>query len=135
MNLLLLIISFLFSGLTLIPFQALIKMGLARYEVIYMLGIGGGALLANLISYAIRRHGMRWIDITIGVIMGAACAVTLLTLLQALEHMNGIVAFPIRSCGNIALTALISYAVWREKITPRQLAGIFCAILSIYLLI
>lgn len=135
MSLFMLIVAFTFTGLIQISNQALSKMGLSEYADIYMLGLWVGGLALGLIFKAASQYRAEAKDVTIGTIMGILSAAALFTLLVALRDVSAVVAFPVRSCGNIALTAGISYVAWREQITALQWTGIACAVAAIYLLV
>lgn len=135
MSLLLLAISFVFSGLNLVSNKALAELNLGAYRELYCLGFWGSGALLSWALYGLTRHRMRYRDAALGLVMGVAGAFSLLTLLAALETVEGVVAFPVRSSGNIALTAAVSYVAWRERLTPLQWTGVACAISAIYLLV
>lgn len=135
MSLFLLAVAFVFSGVNAILSQALIEMGLVRYLNFYMVALYGSGVVLSLIVCVITRHRIGAKDIAVGLFMGLTSAVTILTLMLALKGMDGVVAFSVRSCGNIALTAGFSLMIWRERISLSQWAGIACAVAAIYLLL
>jgi len=135
MSLLLLVIAFVLTGVGNISNKALGEMGLSAYRDLYALGFWGMGALLGLIQFAVSRHRMHREDAVIGILMGASGAVMLLAFITSLNTIPGVVAFPGRSCGNIALTAIASYALWRERISITQRLGIACAVVCIYLLV
>jgi len=135
MSLLLLIISFMFTGFNSISNRALVAFGLGDYRALYCLGFWGGGVILGFIILAIKRHEFRKKDAFLGIVMGATGATAMVFLLMSLQTVKGVVVFPVRSCGNVSLTAAISYFLWREKVTPRQWLGIACGVLVIYLLL
>ncbi len=134
-SLLLLFAAFVFTGLNSISNKAIHPLGLDRYMGLYGLGFWGTGLVLGAINAAVSKHGTRRIDAGIGILMGASGAVSMVLLLLALKTVPGVVAFPIRSCGNTSLTAVVSFIAWRERVTPRQWLGIICGLAAIYLLV
>jgi len=135
MHLFLLAVAFVLSGANQITNKALIELGLQRHANLYMLGFWGTGIVIGLIVRAVTRHPMRAKDAALGAFMGAAGAVGMITLISALKCASGVVVFPVRSCGNIALTAGLSYGIWREKLTVLQWLGIACAVAAICFLV
>lgn len=110
-------------------------MGLGGYSSLYMIGFWGCGIPIGLAIKQIQPYSQRKADVLMGLSMGISGAIAMLALMQALSYMSAVVIFPVRSCGNTALTALLSYAIWREDITGLQWLGIICAIVSIYFLV
>lgn len=135
MSLLLLIAAFLFTGVTGISNAALGPMHLNGYIGVYSLGFWATGVVMGLVTLASARHHVGKRDVTIGTVMGLAGAVAMVLLLMSLMTVPKVVAFPVRSCGNMALTAVVSCIVWREVVTPRQWLGIACGVAAIYLLV
>lgn len=135
MSAFLLFVAFVLTGLNLISNKAIHPLGLDDYMGLYGLGFWGTGVVLGLITIAITKHGTRKIDAGIGIVMGASGAIGMVLLLIALKTVPGVVAFPVRSCGNTSLTAIVSYLAWREKVTPRQWLGIICGLAAIYLLL
>ena len=135
MSLLFLIIAFLLTGVTSVSNKALIPMHLDGYLGIYSLSFWAGGMMLGLLGWAFTKHEIGRRDVAVGVVMGVAGAAAMVLLLVALRTVPGVVAFPVRSCGNTALTAVVSYVAWREKVTPKQWIGIGCGLAAIYLLL
>jgi len=134
-SLFLLIVAFVLTGLNSISNRALIPLHLDGYRALYCVGFWGSGVVLGLINLALSKHEVRKQDATIGITMGITGAVGMVLLLVALKTVHGVVAFPVRSCGNTTLTAVISYLAWRERVTPRQWLGIGCGLAAIYLLV
>ena len=135
MSLFLLAIAFIFSGANAILSQALVEMGLGSYLSINMVALFGSGVVLSIVVYAVTRHKIQRKDIGVGLCMGITMAITTLTLMLALKGMDGVVAFSVKSCGNIALTAGVSLMLWRERMSLSQWMGIVCAVVSICLLL
>lgn len=135
MSFLLLFVAFVLTGVNQISNKALIELGLARHTGLYMLGFWGSGIVLGVAMHRITRHGAGRADARVGVMMGVTGALAMIFLMLALRSVSGVVAFPVRSCGNVALTAATSYAIWREDLTPRQWLGVACAVAAIYLLV
>ncbi len=135
MSLLLLLISFVTTGISQISNRALIPLGLDKYMGLYSIGFWGAGVICGLVMYFFVKHENRRQDVALGMVMGIIGAIAMFLLLVALRTVPGMVAFPVRSCGNIALTAIISYFAWSERLSRRQWLGIACGLVSIYLLV
>lgn len=135
MSLLLLVVSFILSGLTAVSNRLLIGWDLGDYVSIYSLASLVAGLIISLITCVVTRHEVRRKDAALGVVMGTNGVIATVLFLIALTGINGIVAFPVRACSNIALTAAASYLLWRERVTRLQWVGVGCAIAAIWLLV
>jgi multidrug transporter EmrE-like cation transporter len=134
MSFLLLMTAFVLSGILHISNKALIEWGFAEYRDLYMLGFYGTPMLMGGIGMLLRRHRSTPADRWVGLMMGAAGALSMLFFLIALEHIPGIVAFPIRNLGNLVLTALVSIIAWRERLSRSQWLGVALSLTAIWLI-
>lgn len=135
MNLLLLAISFILTGISMISMRALGAMGLTGFASIYTVGFYSMGVVFSLITWAVTRHRICKRDAIVGAAMGVCGVCAILSLLAALTTVSGVVAFPVRGAGNIVLTAALGCLVWKEDIAPRQWLGIVCAAAAIALLL
>lgn len=135
MSLFLLITAFVFTGINSISNRALIPLHLDGYRGLYCLGFWGSGVVLGLLTLMLTKHENSRKDAVIGVTMGIAGALAMVLLLVALKTVPGVVAFPVRSCGNTTLTAIVSFLAWRERVTPRQWLGIASGLVAIYLLV
>lgn len=135
MSALLLAVAFVLTGVNHILNKALFEMGFGAYRDLYMVIYWASCAAIAMAVWARTRHEVLRRDVTLGVVMGVAGALSLITFLLCLREVDGVVAFPVRSCGNIALTAAASYALWRERVSLLQWLGIACAVAAIYLLV
>lgn len=135
MSLFLLLVAFVLTGVTSISNTSLIPLKLEAFRGLYLLGLWGSGVVLGLITMAITKHRSGKNDISIGMVMGVGGAIAMILLLLSLKTIPAMVAFPVRSCGNIAITAVISLLAWKERLTLRQWLGIAFGLVSIYLLV
>lgn len=134
MSLLLLLAAFVLSGLNAISNKSLGPLGLDKYIGLYSLGFWGTGIILGLITLGITKHEVRKQDAAVGITMGLTGSIAMVLLLIALRTVPGFIAFPVRSCGNTTLTAIVSFIAWREHVTTRQWLGIACGVVAIYLI-
>jgi multidrug transporter EmrE-like cation transporter len=131
---LLLIISFLLTGLVLITNKALVAWGLEGQTDLYMLAFYGVPLVLAVASNAFHRQKSSRTDIFVGLAMGVAGATGTLFLMLALAKMDGIVAFPVRNLGNVVLTGIVGIIFWKERLSKTQWLGILLSLAAISLI-
>lgn len=134
MSFLLLMIAFVLTGILNVTNKALVEMGLGEYRDLYMLAFYATPALMSLIMMAARRQESSPVDIRVGLIMGFGGALSMLFFLIALQHMPGIVAFPVRNLGNLVLTGIVSIIAWKERLSHSQWLGIALALVAIWLI-
>ncbi len=135
MSLLLLAIAFVTTGLTLISTKLIVAMGLGGYAVAFVMTCTAAAAVTAAICYSATRSRVEKRDAQVGIVMGASGAVAMVLLVITLRYLPGVVVFPVRSSGCIALTAGASCMLFHERITARQWLGIACAVAAVYLLV
>jgi len=133
----LVILSFVFTGGSLVLANALAQFGLADWLGYYLLGFYlAGVIIAAGVAVVMRRRTSlgRW-DAAFGVLFAAASLGGISFMLLALRsQVPAGVVFPFRSCGGILLTSAFSRAVLGERLTGVQLAGLGLALVAIVLL-
>ena len=134
MSMVLLIISFLLTGLVLITNKALIAWGLGGQTDLYMLAFYGVPLILAASSNVFHRQNGSRTDILVGLMMGVAGATGTLFLMLALAKMSGIVAFPVRNLGNVVLTGIVGIIFWKERLSKTQWMGILLSLVAISLI-
>lgn len=134
MSFILLLIAFVLSGVSAIANKALIQWGLGAYLEIYMISFNGVAAILGGITILILRERGGKKDYSVGFLMGVAATLSGIFFLIALTHTTGIVAFPIRSLGNLVLTTLVSIFAWREKLSRIQWFGMALSLIAIWLI-
>lgn len=134
MSLLLLLTAFVLTGINSISNKAIGPLNLSEYIPLYSVGFWGTGVVLGLLTLVVTKHEVRRQDAAVGITMGVAGAVAMVLLLLALRTVPGFIAFPVRSCGNTTLTAIVCFLAWREHVTPRQWLGIACGVVAIYLI-
>lgn len=135
MSLLLLVIAWVTTGITMIATKLIIAMGLGGYSTVFVMLCTCAAAVSAGVFFAFQRSPIEKKDVVIGLVMGVSGAVAMATLMQALRHLPGVTVFPVRSSGCIALTAAVSCVFMHERLTPRQWLGVAFAVAAVYLLV
>jgi drug/metabolite transporter (DMT)-like permease len=136
MSLALLIVAFLLTGFTSITNKALVQWHLGEFRYVYMVALYGSAMILGLVSVPLRKkkEPSTKTDMWVGLIMGSSGALSVLFLLFALQKAQGIVIFPVRSLGNLIVTALVSMIAWHEKLSKSQWLGMAISLVALWLL-
>lgn len=134
MSLLLLMVAFVMTGMLNISNKALIEWGLGAYRDLYTLAYYATPLLIGSVVLLARGQRGDVTDMRVGLLMGLGGALALTCLMLALQGMDGIVAFPVRSLGNLVVTAAVSIVAWREHLSGSQKVGIGLSLLAIWLI-
>lgn len=134
MSFILLMIAFLLTGGIGVTNKALVEWDLAAYRDLYMLAFYGTAMVLGAMITFVRQETNKPDDRWVGLLMGLSGALSMLFLLIALEHMPGIVVFPVRNLGNLVLTAGVSIIAWREELSRSQKVGIALSLIAIWLI-
>ncbi len=135
MSFVLLLAAFVFTGVNSISNRALLAWHLDEYRALYCVGFWGTGIVLGVITLLVTKHEMSKKAAGIGMTMGVAGAFGMVLLLLALRTVPGVVAFPVRSCGNTTLTAVISFLAWKERVSFKQWVGIALGLAAIYLLV
>jgi len=134
MSFLLLMIAFFLTGLISIINKAFVQMNLGDFRDVYLLGYFGAPTIAGVLLLLVKRDGGDGTDRRVGIVMGVGGALSTVFFLIALQHMPGIVAFPVRSLGNLVVTAIVSILAWREELSRSQWLGIVLSLVAIWLI-
>ena len=134
MSFLLLMIAFVLTGVLNITNKALVEWNLSAYREIYMLAFYATAMILGGSIMLVRRQESSQSDRSVGFVMGLAGALSMLCLLIALQHLPGIVVFPVRNLGNLALTGFVSILAWKERLSRSQWLGIILSLTAIWLI-
>ncbi len=135
MSLLLLIIAFVMTGLTMISTKLIVQVGLGNYAIAFVMMCTASAAISAGLAWAVTKPRIEKRDIWMGLVMGASGALAMMTLVLALRHLPGVIVFPVRSSASIALTAAVSCAIMHERLGPRQWVGVALAVAAVYLLV
>lgn len=131
---LLLMVAFLLTGVLNITNKALVEWNLSAYRDVYMLAFYVTAMVLGGSIMFFSRQESSASDRSVGFIMGVAGAVSMICLLIALQYLPGIVVFPVRNLGNLALTGFVSILAWRERLSKSQWLGIVLSLTAIWLI-
>lgn len=134
MSVILLAMAFLFTGISAIANKALIEWHLKAYNDTYILALYAVPAILGLLLYRVTPQKTTRTDISLGMIMGCFGTLGLITFMIALAHIKGIIAFPVRSLGNLVLTAVVSIIAWHDKLSRSQWIGIALSLAAIWLL-
>ncbi len=134
MSFLFLMIAFVLTGLISIANKALVQMHLGDFRDAYMLTYFGAPAVLGLVYLISRREHGDNADRRVGLMMGLGGALSTLCFLIALQYLPGIVAFPVRSLGNLVITAIVSILAWREHLSRSQWLGIILSLIAIWLI-
>jgi multidrug transporter EmrE-like cation transporter len=127
-------ISFVLSGLNATCSKVLIQMHLGAYSDTYLLSAYATSLVVGLVSTRGFRLNAGRQDFSVGILMGLFVSLGYALFMVVLSHTTGIVAFPIRSLGNLVLTAILSIIAWHEKLSKSQWVGLVLSLTAIWLL-
>ncbi len=134
MSFLLLMIAFVLSGMISIVNKALIQFGFGEHRDSYLLGYFIAPTILGVFHLASHRKFGDSADRKVGLVMGLGGGTSTLFLLLALQGMPGIVAFPVRSLGNLVVTGLVSIVAWKERLSRSQWLGIALSLIALKLI-
>jgi drug/metabolite transporter (DMT)-like permease len=69
----------------------------------------------------------------VGVLMGLLNVGAVWTFIKALETVPGVVFFPVKAVCGVVFTSVLAVLIWKERLTPHQVAGIVVGALSVLL--
>ena len=79
-------------------------------------------------AYAIARRGrLGKADLVLGSVIGVANVLATLFAVVGLGVVAAGVFLPTVTCASVSLSVAVSWVLWREKLTPRQLVGLAAA--------
>ena len=134
MSFILLMVAFVLTGFISILNKALVQMNLGDFRDMYLLGYFGAPTIAGVLLLLAKRDGGDKTDKRVGLVMGMGGALSTVFFLIALQRLPGIVAFPVRSLGNLIVTAIVSIIAWREELSRSQWLGIVLSLVAIWLI-
>ncbi len=127
----LLSVAFLLSGAASVSSKLIPVLGLQEFKATYVLFLYGGVFIPALGRTWWRKEPLHLKEISVGAGMGIAGIANVFFFLLALDKFTGTLAFPVRTCGNLLLTILVSYLFWHEKLSRKELMGLGLALLAI----
>ncbi len=86
------------------------------------------------VSYALLRRG-RWgqAELTLGSVIGVSNVLGTLFAVVGLSFVAAAVFLPSVTCATITLSVVVSWILWGERVTPRQVGGVLLAICVVVL--
>lgn len=108
--------------------------GAKDQSMFYALSYYGVAALVAIITRAFKAEKFKPQDIWVGGAMGFFGCVSIFTFVLCLQTLPGIVAFPVRSCSELLLTAGFAFLVFHERPSLGGWIGIFLGAASLVLI-
>jgi drug/metabolite transporter (DMT)-like permease len=132
----LMLIAFVANGLGPFGLKIMTEKGLSEtYHYQYLVLWYGGGLVFGLVSSLATRTRFELRDVVTALGIGAGSFGGQLFSLLALEQrVPGYIVFPMTTGGNLFLVAAAGVLLFRERIGPYGVAGIFIGIVSLVLL-
>ncbi len=92
------------------------------------------ALISAVIAAIIMKKKITRIEFLLGAIVGFTLGVGGICSMKAILQIPGIVFFPVSSGGSLLTVTVMAHILWKEKISPKQIAGLILAVVSIVLI-
>ena len=97
------------------------------HQIVYGAFLFAAAAVFSAAYAAARRGRIGKADLALGSIIGVANVLATLFAVVGLGVVAAGVFLPTVTCASVALSATVSWVLWREKLTPRQLVGLAAA--------
>jgi len=127
-------IAFILSGVGALIAKMLVAASLEQHRNVYFISLFATMLVIALGVDLSTRRPPSVKELLYGGAMGLSGIGNYWFIIRALRDIPGIVAFPFRTCGSIVLTLIVSRVVWRERLKPREIAGVVLAMAAIALM-
>lgn len=134
MSLVFLAISFVASGLSSVMSKLLIELHMKEFQDVYLLSSYVASLLLGCTLLRATKQKGTPRDPSVGLVMGFFGCGGFILFLLFLSQSSGIVAFPLRSLGNLILTAVISMLAWKDRLSKSQWVGVVLSLVAIWLI-
>lgn len=89
----------------------------------------------GLVGMVVMRQRLAWKNLIAGVALGIPNYFSIYFLLRALENWNGSVVYSVNNITVVALSAVLGYFFFKERLTPLNALGIVLALIASYLLV
>ena len=76
----------------------------------------------------------QWKNATGGIVLGAVNFFSTYSVYQAMRVFDNVVLFPVYNIGVVCLTALVGWALFKEKLTWKNYLGLAIAIIAVFLI-
>jgi drug/metabolite transporter (DMT)-like permease len=134
MSLFYLVVAFALSGVSATLQKVLVECHLFQYRDVYVLSSYLVSLALGFIFLLASKQKATRQDAAVGIVMGLFGSISFIAFVVVLSKATGVVAFPMRSLGNLVLTALISILTWKERPSRSQWVGICLSLTAIWLI-
>lgn len=132
----LILVLFTFSGIGDFSMKVAQSLGSQETDFDFFVSlIFGSAWFISLILMIIKRPVWNRKDVALGLILGIPNVGSSLFLVWALQHIDAVLVYPIVNSSVILFGSAVGHFFWKDKLTPKQGAGLGFAILAIVLLI
>lgn len=92
------------------------------------------AALLGILGLFIFREPIRWRNIIGGIVLGIPNYFSIYFLLEGVAQLGGAVAYSLNNIVVVALSAIIGYTVFKERLSPYNWMGIAVALIAIFLI-
>ena len=127
-------ITFLCEGMFGLTFKLVGVLGLAGSTDAYVLAYNALALALTLPLLAAERFRLSRHGLACGAGIGLCLGASALFCVRAAIQLDAIVFYPLLVAGEMILVTILSRVFFHERLTPRQIAGVGVAVISIALL-
>lgn len=131
---LLLLSACLTAAVTMTAHKSASEQGLEDYEVAYQLVGFATATLLGVAHLTWQGRLPTRLDLGVGSAVGFCFAGSQLATMHALNELPATLIYPIVGTVEVALNVILGRQLWRERLLPRQLAGVGLAILVVLLM-
>ena len=100
---------------------------------LYLTSLFTAAAITSVVYVWARRLRYRWRGVVIGSILGGANSLATLFVLLGLSVLPAVVFYPISGSLVISCSVVVSWLLWRERITRRQMLGVCSAVVIVAL--
>ena len=102
-------------------------------SVIFLTALGLGIII-SIFRYSRKKFRIEFKNILAGILLGLLNFGSTLYILKSMGIFDSSIVFPIANAGIVCLSAVSGFFIFRERLTPRNWAGIILGILAILLI-
>jgi drug/metabolite transporter (DMT)-like permease len=129
----LVLVIFVLSGASLTASKLVHELGLDRQKMTYLLILFFIASLPCGAVYLFRPPLFKKLDISIGLLLGGCNFLGTWSMLEALERIKGVIFFPAFSSAGLAISSILAFLIWKEKLDGRGIVGIALTMAALFL--
>lgn len=101
-------------------------------ESIVLFAMAGGF---GVIGIVVMRQRLEWRNLVAGITLGIPNYFSIYFILRALDDWSGSVVYSVNNITVVALSAVLGYFLFKERLTPLNALGIVLALIASYLLV